>query len=45
MLMRLGEVERAREIFRTIIRSVDKGNRAYRRDQRDWHEVAPQNLA
>jgi hypothetical protein len=39
-----GEIARAREMFGAVIRSVEKGGRHYRSEQKEWYELARQNL-
>lgn len=45
LLQKTGATDRAREIFRAIVRSVERGPAHYRRAQRDWLEMARRNLA
>lgn len=44
LLLRLGDIDRAREIFGAVQRSLDKATAAYRRAQWEWYEIARQNL-
>jgi len=44
LLQRLGEVEEARAMFRRVVDSVESAPKTYFRAQRDWYNVARQNL-
>lgn len=43
-LMRAGEIETARQVFGELIRFVDRRPPRYGADQRQWYEIAKQNL-
>lgn len=45
LLLKTGATEQAREIFRAVLRSGERGPAHYRRAQREWLEVARRNLA
>jgi len=44
-LQKAGRMEAARQLFRDIVRNVDKGPRHYRPMQREWYDIAKRNLA
>lgn len=44
LLQRLGHVDEARAIFRQVAESVESAPKTYFRAQRDWYNVAKQNL-
>jgi hypothetical protein len=45
LLQMTGDTDRARELFRAIVRSGERGPKHYQRFQREWLEVARRNLA
>ncbi|MGE0120948.1 MAG: tetratricopeptide repeat protein [Dongiaceae bacterium] len=44
LLMRAGRTSQARQLFAEIVRAVDKAGKPFRRDQREWYDVAKRNL-
>jgi len=44
LLQKNGEVKRARELFAEVIKLTDDAPSHYRRAQREWREIAKQNL-
>jgi hypothetical protein len=45
LLQKTGATDQAREIFRSVTRSIERGPTHYRRAQREWAETARRNLA
>lgn len=45
LLQKMGAGEEARAAFREVIRSLDGAPRHYRREQKEWGEIAKKNLA
>ena len=45
LLQSTGALEEARAVFREVLRSLDGAPRHYRREQREWGEIAKKNLA
>ena len=45
LLKRCGRPEEAAELFRTIVRSVERANRHYQKQHREWSDAAKQALA
>lgn len=44
LLRQLGQLDKARLMFHEVARSMERGGRAFREAQREWYEVARQNL-
>jgi hypothetical protein len=44
LLIRTGEVDLAREVFRDLIRKVDRAPRHYARAEREWYNLAKQHV-
>ena len=44
LLQRLGQVDEARDIFQAVVTSVETAPKTYFRAQRDWYQVAKNNL-
>lgn len=45
LLHRTGAVDEARAMFREVLKSLEGAPRHYRREQREWGEIAKKNLA
>lgn len=45
LLRRLGQLDKARLMFHEVARSVERGGRVVRASQREWYDLARQNLS
>jgi hypothetical protein len=45
LLRRAGHAEQARRLFEEVVRAVDKAGKPFKRDQREWYDIAKHNLA
>ena len=45
LLQRLGQVDEARATFKAVVTSVETAPKTYFRAQRDWYQVAKNNLS
>jgi hypothetical protein len=43
-LQQQGEAEQAKRVFQEVVRSLDKAGKVFIRDQREWYDIARQNL-
>jgi hypothetical protein len=44
LLQRAGRTQQARQLFAEVVRAVEKTGKAFKRDQREWYDIAKQNL-
>jgi hypothetical protein len=44
LLLKIGDVDHAREVFRDLIRKVDRAPRHYARAEREWYNLAKQHV-
>jgi hypothetical protein len=45
LLRQAGHAEQARRLFEEVVRAVDKAGKPFKRDQREWYDIAKRNLA
>jgi hypothetical protein len=45
LLQRVGHAQQARQLFTDVVRAVDKAGGPFKRAQREWYDIARQNLA
>ncbi len=44
LLRQAGHAEQARRLFEEVVRAVDKAGKPFKRDQREWYDIAKRNL-
>jgi hypothetical protein len=45
LLLQAGRTQQARQLFAEVVRAVDKAGKPFKRDQREWYDIAKRNLA
>jgi hypothetical protein len=45
LLRRTGHAQQAKQLFQEVVRAVDKAGGPFKRAQREWYDIAKQNLA
>jgi hypothetical protein len=44
LLQQAGRTQQARQLFAEVVRAVDKAGKPFKRDQREWYDIAKRNL-